>query len=91
MATWDEPKRQANIRKHGLDFIGCDAVFDYPVVTEEDKQNAYGEQRINLLGWLKGRIVHMTYTERGEDLHVVSLREATPHEIQRYRKKVSRN
>lgn len=27
---------------------------------------AYCEQRINLLGWLRGTIVHMTYTERGD-------------------------
>ena len=91
MVTWDAPKRQANLRDHGLDFVGCDAVFDYPVVTEEDKRDAYGEQRINLLGWLNGRMVHMTYTERGEDLHVISLREAMSHEIKRYWKEISRN
>lgn len=25
MMTWDEAKRQANLRKHGFDFVGCDA------------------------------------------------------------------
>lgn len=50
---------------------------------------AYGEQRINLLGWLEGRVVHMTYTERGEDLHVISLREATKHEARYYFKAIS--
>ena len=52
---------------------------------------AYGEQRINLLGWLDGRVVHMTYTERGEYIHVISLREATKHEIHRYRQVLSRH
>ena len=33
----------------------------------------------------------MTYTERGDDLHVISLREATPHEIRRYRQDLSKN
>jgi len=32
MITWDEPKRQENLRKHGMDFVGCEAVFDRPVV-----------------------------------------------------------
>jgi uncharacterized DUF497 family protein len=82
--TWDEPKRTANLRRHGLDFEGCDAVFDGPVLTAEDTREAYGEKRINLLGWLRGRVVHMTYTERGDDLHVVSLREATKHEARYY-------
>lgn len=50
MITWDEPKRQSNIKDHGLDFAGCEAVFDSPVITETDAREAYGEQRINLIG-----------------------------------------
>ena len=85
MVTWDARKRETNLRQHGLDFEGCDAVFDHPIVTVEDSRSAHGEQRINLLGWLHGRVVHMTYTERGEeDLHVISLREATRHEARTY-------
>jgi uncharacterized DUF497 family protein len=64
-------------------------VFDGPIVTIEDSREAYGEQRINLLGWLHGRVVHMTYTERGEELHVISLREATTHEARYYFETVS--
>ncbi len=90
MPTWDDDKRQANLRDHGLDFAGCEAVFDHLVVTAEDVRHTYGEQRINLLGFLDGRIVHMTYTERGEDIHVISLREATKHEIRIYRETISR-
>ena len=66
MPTWDESKRLRNIKTHGLDFKGCEAVFDGPVVTWEDVREAYGEHRINLLGWLDGIVVHMTYTERGD-------------------------
>ena len=84
MVTWDDAKRQSNLRRHGLDFEGCDEVFDHPVVTQEDTRAAYAELRINLLGWLHGRVVHMTYTERGESLHVISLREATRHETKQY-------
>lgn len=91
MITWDEPKRRENLRKHGLDFAGCEAVLDHPVTTQNDDREAYHEQRINLIGWLHGRFVHMTYTERGENLHVISLREATPHEIRRYRQDLSKN
>jgi uncharacterized DUF497 family protein len=87
--TWDDLKRRANLRNHGLDFEGCEEVFDHPVVTKEDSRTSYGEQRINLVGWLHDRVVHMTYTERGEDLHVISLREATKHEARYYFKAVS--
>lgn len=84
MPTWDERKRQANLRRHGLDFEGCEAVFEAPVLTVEDTREDYGEQRINLLGWLDGRVVHMTYAEHGEDLRVLSLRKATRHEARLY-------
>ncbi|MEA1053524.1 BrnT family toxin [Lamprobacter modestohalophilus] len=84
MITWDEAKRRANLANRGLDFADADALFDYPVVTWEDDRESYGEQRMNLLGWLHGVLVHMTYTERGDALHVISLRRAEKHEIRRY-------
>ena len=83
MVTWDESKRQINVKQHALDFPGSESVFDGPVVTQEDDRMAYGEMRINLLGLLFGQVVHMTYTERGDDLHVISLRKAPTH-VTRY-------
>ena len=44
----------------------------------------------NLLGWLAGTVVHLTYTERGEDMQVISLRRAEKHEIRRYIQEISR-
>ena len=90
MPTWDEPKRRKNLKDHGLDFDGCEAIFDHPVVVMEDTRYRYGEVRLNVIGWLDGVVVHMTYTERDEDFHVISLREAEKHEIQNYVKKISR-
>lgn len=90
MITWDETKRQSNLRKHGLDFVGCEEVFDGPVLSDEDKRFAYGEQRISLIGWLRGQVVHMTYTERTGNLHIISLRKVTRHELERYQKEISR-
>ena len=90
MLTWDGPKRRSNIKDHGFDFIGADGVFDGPVITQEDDRLAYGERRINLLGWLAGQIVHMTYTERGEDLHIISLRKATKNEARYYFSQIQR-
>lgn len=84
MVTWDEAKRQRNIAKHGLDFIGCETILDGPVLARDDARLAYREQRINLIGFLRGSIVAMTYVERGDDLHVISLRKATTHEIKAF-------
>jgi uncharacterized protein len=90
MPTWDEAKRQSNLKDHGLDFAGCEAVFDGPVVAWDDDRLAYGELRINLLGWLRGTLVHMTYTERDEDFQVISLRKAVKHEIKYFIEQISR-
>jgi uncharacterized protein len=90
MPTWDDTKRQINIQQHGLDFWGCETVFDGPVVTWDDDREAYGELRINLLGWLHGTVVHLTYTERDDDLHIISLRKAEKHEIRYYITQISR-
>ncbi len=82
MATWDESKRRANLLRHGLDFAGCEAVFDSPVLTREDHREAYGELRIVLIGWLRGNLVQMVYTERDGDVHMISLRKANAYEIE---------
>ncbi|EXJ14875.1 hypothetical protein D779_2081 [Imhoffiella purpurea] len=64
-------------------------MFDGPVMTEEDARLAYGEQRINLIGMLHGQVVHLTYTERGDDLHIISLRKASSHETRQFARWVS--
>jgi uncharacterized protein len=90
MPTWDESKRRENLRKHGIDFPGCEIIFDGPVVVVEDRRSTYGELRLTAIGWLEGRVVHLTYTERGDNFHVISLREAEKHEVRRFFKEVSR-
>ncbi len=90
MPTWDEAKRRKNLREHGLDFEGCEALFDGPVVVFEDKRDRYGELRLNAIGWLQGQVVHLTYTERDDDFHVISLRKAEKHEVRNYVKEATR-
>jgi hypothetical protein len=89
MPTWDGSKRNSNIFKHGLDFVGCESIFDAPVSITEDASESYGEQRLNAIGWLQGFVVCLTYTERDDDFHVISLRKAEKHEIRRFIKEIS--
>ena len=84
MVTFDEAKRQANIQNHGLDFIGCDAIWDNFTITREDKRQAYGEKRLVTFGFLKGIVVVLVYTERGDTPHIVSLRKAEKYEARYY-------
>ena len=84
MITFDEAKRQANIKMHGLDFIGCDAIWDNFTITREDKRHVYGEKRLVTFELLKGDVVVLVYTERGDTPHIISLRKAEKYEARYY-------
>ena len=85
MLTWDEAKRKLNIKKHGLDFAGCDAIWDHFTVTREDIRQNYGEARQVCFGLLLSEVVVMVYTERPRGSHVISVRKAEKHESRYYR------
>ena len=91
MLTWDAAKRRANLAKHGLDLARCEAIFDHPMVTWDDDRDVYGEPRWNALGWLDGRVVHVSFTEEEDIVRVISLRKATKHEAKKYWQTVSRH
>ena len=77
---WHEPKRQANLKKHGLDFAVAERVFAGPTFTFEDDRENYGEQRWVTLGLLSAKVVVIVHTETEEDIRVISMREADKDE-----------
>ena len=80
---WDETKRRENVKKHQIDFEDTPAVFDGMIVTMEDNRFDYDETRYNTLGLLKGQVVMIVHTERGERIRLISARKAIKKE-QRY-------
>lgn len=62
---WDEPKRKANLRKHGIDFVAAEKLFADYTVTVEDDRFEYGEERFITFGILDGEVVAVAHTERG--------------------------
>ena len=81
---WEEAKRKANIRKHGIDFVGAKKVFDGYTVTVEDTRFAYDEHRFITFGVLEGRVVAVAHTERGDAIRFISIRKATKNEQKSY-------
>lgn len=61
--TWHEPKRAANLKKHGFDFADATQVFNGPTMTVEDARDYGGEQRFNCTGFLGLTIVTISHTE----------------------------
>lgn len=81
---WDEDKRQINAQKHFIDFADAVDIFQGDVVTVEDDRFDYGEQRFITLGLLKGRVIAVTHTERGDITRLISARKATKYEETTY-------
>ena len=78
--TWHEPKRQANLKKHGMDFADAAQVFAGPTFTFEDDREDYGEQRWVTLGLLGEKVVVIVHTETEDEIRVISMREADKDE-----------
>ena len=74
--TWHEPKRQANLKNHGVDFADAERVFAGPTFTFEDDREDYGEQRWVTLGLLGLKVIVIVHTETAEVIRVISMREA---------------
>jgi hypothetical protein len=83
--VWDEAKRKSNLEKHGLDFKDARLVYDNPEKCTYDSSRQ-GEQRwMDLaLAVIRGRLLALIYTERGNDVHVISFRPASREERQQY-------
>jgi uncharacterized DUF497 family protein len=77
---WDEQKRLANVKKHGIDFVDLPEVFDGDVVIIPDERFNYGENRFILIGILKSQVIVVAYTERGDNIRIISARKATKNE-----------
>lgn len=84
MTTWDEAKRRKNIKDHGLDFAGCEAIWDNFTITREDVRQTYGEKRLVTFGLLEGTVAVLVHTERRTGSHIISLRKAEKHETRYY-------
>jgi len=81
---WDESKRLSNIKKHKLDFVGVEEVFDGYTVSIEDSSVSYGEQRFITFGVLATYVVVIVHTEKDNNIRVISIRKATKNEERNY-------
>jgi hypothetical protein len=86
---WDEAKRQSNIQKHGIDFIGIEEAFAGKTVTILDDRFGYAEPRFVTLGLLRGRVVVIAHTETDEVIRIISVRKATKNEEASYLKEIA--
>lgn len=83
---WDESKSAANLSKHGVSFEEAKTVFDDPLYVDfYDPAHSSVEHRYIIIGESQqGRLIMVSYTERGEVVRLISSREVTPAEREAY-------
>ena len=84
---WDEEKAEKNVRKHhGVTFHEGVTIFDDPsIATLHDPDHSEDEDRYISLGYSsQGRLLTVCYTERGENIRIISCRKATRPERKMY-------
>jgi uncharacterized DUF497 family protein len=87
---WDERKRQANLVKHGVDFVDVTALFDGETIeTRFDHRKDYGETRLNCVGAIEGRVYVVTYVWRAAARRIISARKANARERRAYYARVA--
>jgi uncharacterized DUF497 family protein len=81
---WDEGKRASNLQKHGVDFFSATRFeFDTAIIRIDDRKD-YGETRYRAFGKIDGRLHVLIFTARGALTRVISLRQASVREVERY-------
>ena len=83
---WDENKADENLRKHGVSFDEGKTVFNDPYsITIYDPDHSIDEERYIDIGMsTKGRLIVVSYSERGGATRLISSRKATRKERRAY-------
>lgn len=85
--TFDPAKRAATLTHRGLDLADAAKVFEGDHATWLDDRFDYGEARQNTAGFLDGRMVVFTWTQRGRNIHVISMRHCHEKEERKIRRR----
>jgi uncharacterized DUF497 family protein len=83
---WDDRKAAANLRKHRVSFEDAATVFLDPLaITFPDPDHSAEERREISVGCtIKGQVVFVSHSERGERTRILSARLTTGNERKQY-------
>ena len=83
---WDAAKAENNLSKHGVTFDEAETIFDDAfAVTFPDEEHSQDEARFVILGFSsKARVLIVVYSERDENIRIISSRKATKSERKSY-------
>jgi len=83
---WDERKAVSNLEEHGVSFREAATIFGDPLsLTISDPDHSLAEMRFIDIGLShRGRLLVVSYMERGEHIRIISARRATRREQRQY-------
>jgi uncharacterized protein len=83
---WDEEKAASNLEKHGVSFDEAATVFNDPLYVDfYDPDHSVEEHRYLIMGQsIAGRLLIVSYTERGDIIRLISARQMTSSERTAY-------
>jgi uncharacterized protein len=83
--VWDEAKRKSNLKKHGLDFREAYLVYENLDKCTYDASRADEYWLMDVaLAVVRGRLLTLVYTERDDEVRVISFRNASRTERRQY-------
>jgi len=83
---WNESKAARNVSKHRVSFEEAKTIFDDPLYVDfYDPDHSDDEERYLIVGESnQGRLLIVSYTERGDAIRIISAREVTRIEREVY-------
>ena len=84
---WDDDKRRANLRDHGIDFEDARVVIDGPTIVRRSDRK--GEVRYMVFGYVEGEETVVICTLRGESCRIISARRARRDERKKCHSRLS--
>ena len=83
---WDEEKAVKNLKNHRISFEEAKTVFNDPLsITVADPDHSIDEDRYIDIGMSsQGHLLVVVYTERGQNIRLISSRRATKREQRAY-------
>ncbi len=83
MFEFDEDKNQSNRKKHGIDFVSAQKLWNDPDLTEIQAR-VTDEPRSLVIGLIEDKVWSAVITYRGEAIRIISVRRARKAEIKIY-------
>lgn len=83
MFEFDEANSKANLKKHGIDFVQAQGLWDDPDLLEIPAKTA-DESRFLLIGMIESKHWSAVVTYPNESIRIISVRRSRAEEVRLY-------